>query len=146
MKELSNALDAVVDWCTLGIKLGLETAELRRIENDYPHNNAECKSEMLASCLRSDHPPSWKVVVDALCWMGEHLSACKIWRKYLKSMKGTSPQSGFNFRSVVMFLSVVSYRIIAIMTNSVKIWCLPRLKYSLNYMQLTCSCYYFTTD
>ena len=86
-------LDAVVDWRTLGTKLGVESAELRRIEKEYPHDNAECKSEMLACCLRSDNPPYWKVVVDALCWMGEHRSAYKIRRKHLKSMKGT-PLSG----------------------------------------------------
>ena len=85
MKELSNALDAVKDWRTLGIKLGLENAELRRIEKDYPHDSAECKSEMLDCCFRSDNPPSWKLVVDALCGMGEHQSADKIRTKHLKS-------------------------------------------------------------
>ena len=89
VKELSNAVDAVVDWRTLGIKLGLGSAELRRIEKDYPHDNAECKSEMLACCLRSDNPADWKVVADALCQMGEHRSAYKIRKKHLKPMKGT---------------------------------------------------------
>ena len=81
MKDLSNALDAVVDWRTLGIKKCRATSYCILMIDD-----AECKSEMLASCLQSDHPPSWK---DALCWTGGHRSACKIRRKHLKSMKGT---------------------------------------------------------
>jgi len=89
VKELSNAVDAVVDWRTLGIKLGLGSAELCRIEKDYPQDNAERRSEMLACCLRSENPPDWKVVADALCQMGEHRSAYKIRRKQPKAMKGT---------------------------------------------------------
>ena len=89
VKELSNAVDAVADWHTLGINLGLGSNELRRIEKEYPLDNAECKSEMLACCLRSDNPADWKVVADALCQMGDHLSAYKIRKKHLKPMKGT---------------------------------------------------------
>ena len=108
MKELSNALDAVVDWRTLGIKLGLEAAEVRRIEKVYPHDNAECKSEMLACCLRTDHPPNWKKVVDALCWMGEHRSAYKIRKKHLKSMKGTPFLVSYMYVCCDILLCVVS--------------------------------------
>jgi len=68
--------------------LGLESDELNRIEKDYPHDSARCKSEMLACCLRSDKPPDWKAVVDALCRMKEHQSAYKIRRRHLRSMKG----------------------------------------------------------
>jgi len=48
----------------LGIKLGLESDELNRIEKDYPHDSARCKSEVLACCLRSENPPDWMSVVE----------------------------------------------------------------------------------
>ena len=91
LKELSNALDAVVDWHTLGVKLGVKSYQLHQIEYDYPHDGPRCKTEMLACCLRSGNPPTWKKVVDALCRMGEHRSAHKIRRKHLKGTPSLVP-------------------------------------------------------
>ena len=83
LKELSNALDTVVDWHTLGIKLGVKGYQLRQIEKDY-RDSSRCKIEMLDCCVRSGNPPTWKKVANALCKMGEHQSAFKIRRKHLK--------------------------------------------------------------
>ena len=79
LKELSNALDSVVNWHLLGVKLGLEDHELRRIDHDFRADGSErCKHEMLSHWFRNAKHPTWKAVADALCLMGEHAVASKI--------------------------------------------------------------------
>ena len=77
-KELSNALDSVVNWYLLGVKLGLEDHELRIIERNHPGDNERCKHEVLSRWLRSAKHPTWKAVADALHLMGEETVAWKI--------------------------------------------------------------------
>ena len=80
LKELSNALDPVADWYSLGVKLGLEDHELRTIEQNY--RGDRCKLEMLSRWLRSAKLPTWKAVADAVQLMGEHKAALKILNKH----------------------------------------------------------------
>ena len=80
LKELSNALDSVVDWYSLGVKLGLKDHELRTIEQNY--RGDRCKLETLSRWLRNAQLPTWKNVADALCLMGEHAAALKIREKH----------------------------------------------------------------
>ena len=82
LKELSNALDSVVNWHLLGVKLGLEDHELRTIEQNYRGDNERCKHEVLSCWLRNAKLPTWKAVADALQQMGEHTVALKIRAKY----------------------------------------------------------------
>ena len=85
LKELSNALDSVVDWHLLGVKLGLEDHELSIIDKDFHgKGNERCKHEML-SRWRNAKFPTWKAVADALQQMGEHAVAFKIQTKYCSS-------------------------------------------------------------
>ena len=87
LKELSNALDSVVDWHSLGVKLGLEDHELSRIDkNFHGEGNERCKHEMLSRWLRNATKlPTWKAVADALCLIREHAVAFKIRTKYCSS-------------------------------------------------------------
>ena len=62
VKELSNALDSVVNWHLLGVKLGLEDHELRTIEQNYRGDNERCKHEMLNHLLQNANLPTWKAV------------------------------------------------------------------------------------
>ena len=78
LKELSYALDSIVDWYSLGVKLGLRDHELLAIKQNYHGDNERCKLEMLDHSLRSGKPPTWKAVVDALHLMGEYRVASKI--------------------------------------------------------------------
>ena len=82
LKELSNALSSVTKWYTLGVKMGLESHDLATIQQDYPHDSNRCRDEMIACCLRSANPPTWKTTADALCQMGEHHLADKIRTKH----------------------------------------------------------------
>ena len=92
LKELSNALDSVVDWFTLGVKLELEDHELRTIEQNY--RGDRCKLEMLSRWLRSGKPPTWKALADALHLMGEHAVASKIQAKYCSPSTATTDTAG----------------------------------------------------
>ena len=85
LKELSNALDSVVDWHSLGVKLGVEDHKLSAIDKTFRGDIARCKHEMLICCSRSDKLLTWKTVADALHLMGEHEVAFKIQAKYCSS-------------------------------------------------------------
>ena len=89
LKELSNALDSVVDWYSLGVKLGLEDHELRTIDKNFHGDSEGCKHEMLSRCLRNAKLPTWKAVADALCLMGEHTVAAKIRKRHCNSSTDT---------------------------------------------------------
>ena len=89
LKELSNALDSVVNWYLLGVKLGMKAHELATIEKNYHGDNECCKLEMLKHSLQSGKLPTWKAVIDALQMMGEHRVALKIQVKYCSSSTDT---------------------------------------------------------
>jgi len=95
LKELSNALDSVVNWHSLGVKLGLEDHELSTIEQNYRGDGIErCKHEMLSRWLRSAKLPTWKAVTDALQQMGEHPIASKIQARHCSSSTATTDGAG----------------------------------------------------
>ena len=90
LKELSNALDSVVNWHLLGVKLDLEDHELRAIDHDFHGDGVErCKHEMLSHWLRNAKRPTWRAVADALCLMGEHAVASKIRKRHCHSSSET---------------------------------------------------------
>ena len=90
LKELSNALDSVVDWHLLGVKLGLEDHELSTIEkNFHAVGNERCKHEMLGRWLRNAKLATWKAVADALQLMGEQKVALKMLNKHCISSNTT---------------------------------------------------------
>ena len=90
LKELSNALDSIVEWYSLGVKLGLEDYELGTIGKNYHGDNERCKHEVLCRWLRNAKPLTWNEVADALCLMGEHKVALKIRAKHCSSSTDTS--------------------------------------------------------
>ena len=92
LKELSNALDSVVNWYSLGVKLGLEDHELSAIEQNY--RGDRCKLEMLSCWLRNAKLPTWKAVADALLLMGENRVTWKIRAKYCSSFTDSADTAG----------------------------------------------------
>ena len=89
LKELSNALDSVLDWHSLGFKLGLEGHELSAIDKTFRGDIARCKHEMLICCSRSGKLPTWKAIIDALHLMGEDTVASKIQARHCSSSTAT---------------------------------------------------------
>jgi len=90
LKELSNALGSVTNWYTLGVKLGLESCQLHTIEQNHPQDSSRCRDEMLACCLQSTTPPTWKMTVDVLHEMGQHQLANRIRTEHPCSFTATS--------------------------------------------------------
>ena len=74
MKDLSNELEAVADWHTLGIKLRVEYHKLREIEEQY-HDPQRRKHEVLSRWLRKGHNYTGRRVVEVLMQMGEMVVA-----------------------------------------------------------------------
>ena len=89
LKKLSNALDSVMDWHLLGVKLGIKAHELEAIEKNYHGDIVRCKHEMLGRWLQNAKLPTWKAVADALCWMGKHAIALKIRKQHCISSTAT---------------------------------------------------------
>ena len=85
LQNLSNELNSVSDWHSLGVKLGVQPADLSKIERNYRGDSSRCKHEMLVCWLQTAHSPggaTWKAVTDALCQMGQHNVALNICTKY----------------------------------------------------------------
>ena len=85
LKALDNELASVEDWHKLGVNLGLQGHQLRKIEQDYPRYRDRQKSEMLYLWLESAVDLNWETVAQALCLMQEHVVADRIRRKYCRS-------------------------------------------------------------
>lgn len=94
LKELSNALDSIVNWYSLGVKLGLKEYELSTIEQNYHGDSERCKLEMLSGWLRTAKLPTWKAVADALQLMKEQAVASKIRAKYCSSSTDSADIAG----------------------------------------------------
>jgi len=77
----------VVDWYTLGIKLGVEHYKLKGIEGQY-HDPQRRKCEVLWRWLRKGHNCTWRSVVEVLMQMGETVVADTIKLKYLTLTTG----------------------------------------------------------
>ena len=84
LQELSNELNLVSDWHTLGVKLGVQPTNLSMIERNHHGDTARCKHEMLYCWLQTAHTPSpsWEAITEALFQMGEHKLAMNIRAKY----------------------------------------------------------------
>lgn len=74
LKNLANKLEPVADWHTLGVKLGVEDHELKRIEERY-HDPQRRKHEMLSRWLRKGQNCTWRRVWKVLMQMDEKLVA-----------------------------------------------------------------------
>ena len=114
LKELSNALDSVVNWYLLGVKLGLQDHELHTIEQNYRGDSERCKHEMLSRWLRTAKLATWKAVTDALQQMGEHTVAAKILAKYCTDTGKPTYSAvldSFTVSSGTLFSLVVKYHV-----------------------------------
>ena len=82
VKSLSSALVEVIDWHTLGIRLGVPVKMLKNIEQSYPMNNERRKNEMLSAWLQMSPFASWRDVAKALHEMEYHHAANTVHRKH----------------------------------------------------------------
>ena len=86
ISDLCNILELVyevVDWMTLGLKLGVKYSTLEKIE-DEQRGCDRSKRKMLAAWLRGDdiEEQTWSTLVDALKRMDKKDLAGKIEQKF----------------------------------------------------------------
>ena len=82
LQALVNELASVENWHKLGVNLGLQGHQLRKLEQDYPRDSDRQKSEMIDLWLISAVDITWEAVAHALCLMQEHAVAERIRRKH----------------------------------------------------------------
>ena len=81
---LTNVLRNVIDWETLGTKLGVRKSKIKEIAMDRNYRRPNlCKCDVLDFWLRNDHDASWGKLAAALDNMDECNVASNIRGKYL---------------------------------------------------------------
>ena len=88
VKNLSSEL-SLVNWHQLGIKLGLQPAQLSQIESQHPVDIERRRVDVFVFWLKGNPGASWRHIVTALRKMGELSTAEKIELKYVKGERGT---------------------------------------------------------
>ena len=79
----------VLDWHTLGIKLGISVHSLAEIQINYSaYGIGRQKQEMITKWLEYDTEVSWDKLANALEEMGKHVAAAKIWNAYVSGYRG----------------------------------------------------------
>lgn len=87
LEALTNELESVSHWHSLGVNLDLEYHQLKEIERNHRGDDKLCKTKVLICWLDSTPTPTWEDVVVALYQMDAHTVANNIQRKYIVSMK-----------------------------------------------------------
>ena len=86
LKNIDQILTEVLDWHTLGTKLGIPGHSLGEIHSAY--GIALQKQEMITTWLEYDTEASWEKLANALKEMGKHVVATKIWNAYVPGYTG----------------------------------------------------------
>ena len=84
MKNLLICLNAVDNWKTLGLQLGISNHELIRFEHVNQSNPDLCKASMFRHWLCKNENPSWTTLASALEDMDLPIPANKMRTKYLQ--------------------------------------------------------------
>ena len=76
LQNIDKILIEVVDWHTLGIKLGLQVHTLKAIRIDYNvYGTHRQRQEMITTWLKSDIEASWDKLHNAIKEMEKHVAA-----------------------------------------------------------------------
>ena len=80
---LTQAIDKVAIWHTLGIQLDMTVDELTTIEREHTGDMARMMTAMLDKWLRKQTSPSWMSIIEALENMSEMSLANKLRNQYM---------------------------------------------------------------
>ena len=80
---LTQELNKVSKWQTLGTNLGMAHWEITEIEQDHPGDTARRRTAMLDKWLRKQENPSWMSIIEALEKMSEMNLANKLRNVYV---------------------------------------------------------------
>ena len=79
----------MLDWHTLGIKVGIPYHVLGEIQINYnAYGTGRQRQEMIRKWLEYDTEASWDKLANALEEMGKHVVATKIWNAYVPCYRG----------------------------------------------------------
>ena len=82
-------LKILLDWHTLGIKVGTPHYLLGEIQINYSaYGVGRQRQEMITKWLEYDTKASWDKLANALKEMGKHVVATKIWSAYVPGYMG----------------------------------------------------------
>ena len=97
-------LTEVLDWHTLGIKLGIPDHSLWEIQIDYSaYGTGRQKQQMITKWLEYDTEASWDKLTNALKEMGKHVAPARIGNTHVPGYRGkTAPVSVNNKMSIVV--------------------------------------------
>ena len=85
IRLLTQEIDKVAIWHTLGIHLDMTVDELTTIEREHPGDIARMMTAMLDKWLGKQTSPSWVSIIEALEKMSEKRLANKLRSKYVMS-------------------------------------------------------------
>ena len=109
--QLTNELHEVTDPHTLGIKLGIEAADVKRILQDAGSTTERQKSGILDHWLRNDFNASWPTLVKALEKMDHKRLAEKLEKTYCsQEAKGKLTYIGLGLY-VHLELTILDFRL-----------------------------------
>ena len=72
LKQILKDTKEVGNWFSLGIMLGIESSELKRIERKYFADPDRCKTEVIDIWLDIDPEPTWNKLARAVEDVGRH--------------------------------------------------------------------------
>ena len=89
LRNIDEILTEVLDWHTLGIKVGIPHHLLGEIQINYSaYGVGRQRQEMITKWLEYDTKASWDKLANALKEMGKHVVAAKIWSAYVPDYMG----------------------------------------------------------
>ena len=87
----------VLDWHTLGVKLGIPYHSLAEIQINYSaYGIGRQKQEMITTWLQYDTEASWDKLASTLEEMGKHVAANTIWSAYIPGYRGKTALVSIN--------------------------------------------------
>ena len=90
-------LTEVLDWYTLGIRLGIPDHLLREIQINYSaYGTCRRRQEMITTWLQYDTEASWDKLASALKEMEKRVAASKIWNTHVPGYRGMFSHSQCN--------------------------------------------------
>ena len=89
LKNIDQMLTEVLDWHTLGIKLGIPDHSLWKIQINYStYGVGRQRQEMISNWLKNDTETSWSKLASVLKEMGCNMVAAKIWNQCVLGYRG----------------------------------------------------------
>ena len=88
LKNVLDALEDVVKWKSLGVRLGISGSKIQEIDINNRGQVADCRHDLVQFWLESDVSRSWEKLIDALNAIGKSVLAEEIRSTYCPTYQG----------------------------------------------------------